>query len=201
MLFVGFLFAGINSHAQIMRGTFVISGDLYARYHTSEAQFGDEKHLDFEIIPAFGFFVADNFSVNVAIGGAYNTSTYPMSIGEEKYETLSYYFEPSAKLYKAVSDKFYFNVEFFFLYGLSTSKFTPMSGTETETNYANISVGFRPGLTYFATEKIAFTASIGTFGYSMQKDRDTDTKSGTILADFGLNSLYFGVSFFIPKKI
>lgn len=202
LLFVSILLISHNSNAQIMRGTSVISGDLSASYSTDEWTDGTAKYLDFSLIPSFGYFLADNFQLNIALEVNYSTSKTPyMNLGENKDETLSYYFVPSVKFYKAVTDKFYFNLGIFFRYGMRDTKYTPYFGTETKRNFSTIGMGIQPGFTYFVTDKIAFTSSLGTIGYTLINNKTDDKKSGGFGFNFGLNSLYFGLSFYLPKKI
>jgi hypothetical protein len=204
LLLLSIILICLESNAQIMKGTSVISGDLYAQYRTSEDNSGTSKYLDFSIAPSIGYFLAQNFSLNIALSASYTNSTTPSSLGplgDSKNNSLGYYFSPSVKFYKTVTDKFYFNLQVFFLYGLRDEKYTPPGGSESKTSYTDMSMGIRPGFSYFVTDRIAFTSSLGTIGYSMTNDNTNDKKAGQFITNFGFNSLYFGLSFYLPKKL
>jgi hypothetical protein len=201
LLLLSIILLCIESNAQILKGTSVISGDLYAQYRTNEENAGTSEYLDFSITPSFGYFLAQNFSLNIALSASYTNSTTPSTLGDSKDNSLGYYFVPSVKFYKTVTDKFYLNLEVFFLYGIRDDTYTPPSGSETKTSYGNMGMGIRPGFSYFVTDRIAFTSSLGTIGYSMTNDNTNDKKAGQFITSFGFNSLYFGLSFYLPKKL
>ena len=201
LLLLSIILLCLESNAQIMKGTSVISGDLYAQYRTNEDNAGTSKYLDFSITPSIGYFLAQNFSLNVALSASYTNYTTPSALGDSKNNSLGYNFTPYIKFYKTVTDKFYLNLQVFFLYGLRDEKYTPPGGSESKTSYTDMGMGIRPGFSYFVTDKIAFTSSLGTIGYSLTNDNTNDKKAGQFITSFGFNSLYFGLSFYLPKKL
>lgn len=199
LLFFGIILLFLDTDAQILKGTTCRSADLYVSYQTRDVTNGTAKYFDLSLSPSFGVFLAQNFSLNVALGVNMSNSTQPQPSGDSKNETLGYFFEPYLQFYKTITDKFLFNMALYGGYEISQNKYT-FASSETKTTSNHIYFGLRPGITYFVTDRIALSSSFGTIGYSLWTD-DAKKKTSQFTTSFGLNSLNFGLTWYIQKKI
>lgn len=172
-------FAGFS---QTVKGTKTIGGGLTYLKTTEPGYLSEEESSSsFEIIPGFGYFVADGFMVGLNIGYSAGKST---SFGFDT-NTTEFSVGPFARYYKHTSNEnFAVYGQFSLLYG--SGKETDSNDQETKNSSMDLAVS--PGLVYLINEHWAIELGFRGIGYySSDPDKDADNDDVKTF-EIGLNS-------------
>jgi hypothetical protein len=177
------------AEAQIVKGSKAIGGGIsYSKTTQTGYTSETDSNSSLEIIPGFGYFVADGFLVGVNIG--YNSGKVVQFGGETK--TSGFMGGPFARYYKQTSK------ENFAVYGQLTTLFG--SGKQTNSNNnqdiktSSLDIALSPGIVYFINGTWAIELGFRGIGYS-STDPNKDVDNNEIKTfEVGLNS-------FLPSSL
>jgi hypothetical protein len=177
------------AEAQIVKGSKAIGGGIsYSKTTQTGYTSETDSNSSLEIMPGFGYFVADGFLVGVNIG--YNSGKVVQFGGETK--TSGFMGGPFARYYKQTSK------ENFAVYGQLTTLFG--SGKQTSSNNnqdvktSSLDIALSPGIVYFINGTWAIELGFRGIGYS-STDPNKDVDNNEIKTfEVGLNS-------FLPSSL
>ncbi len=212
---VAMLFATNFAFAQLSKGNLLVTG-AFSVGSTSEENTVAGKTTDgpstsnFSIIPNVSYFLSDRFAVGLELGysrlssevvdvtssGTITTKTVTGGLG----------LSPFVRYYIPLGQKFYFYGQggFGFTSGKIENTITTFSSffnrtteVKTESDLSAFNVGFRPGVTYFFTDRFALDASFGllNFSNSTTKLGNSETKNSELNFNIIPSSLTFGLSY------
>jgi outer membrane protein len=217
LLMVAMLFATNFAFAQLSKGNLLVTG-AFSVGSTSQENTINSKTTDgpstsnFSIIPNVSYFINDRLSVGVELGYS-SLSAELVDVRSSsttvttKDVTSGLGLSPFVRYYFPLGQKFYFYGQGGF--GITSGKInnttttvTTFFGTQTtevksESDLSAFNVGFRPGITYFFTDRFALDASFGLLNYSnttVKLDKD-ETKNSELNFNIIPNSLNFGLSY------
>jgi hypothetical protein len=197
------LVAFVNSQltAQISKKTTCFTGNVSASIRNISPDGSDNsKYIDIGAEPAFGFFVANNFSINFAIGFDFSSEKYPYLTGSYESTNNTFSFSPFFKFHFPVSEKFGFNLPIYFKYAMGTQK-TKYDGSSENTRDLNtLAAGIKPGIYYFVSDHVALQANFGNLGYSVTQYTSPNTKDDQFQANFNFSSFNIGLGFYPGKE-
>ena len=201
-----------NAYSQTEKGKFYAAASLSLNNsnneHGNPSNVTTYKDFTLAITPGIGYFIKDNFSLELSMGFLhYNNNYVNNSVAMPIYiinSGASYY---SANLYacyyKDISEKFKLRIKGGFGYGYEVLN-SNIDGTSTTlyTYFNNYSLGFSPGLVYFYNKHFAVNVYICNLNYSWYTLKDnpsttnTHQKGDNINFDFNLSSLSFGLNYY-----
>lgn len=175
-LLIGMLVLTMNVFAQ-NKGDIYIGpslsasyGKQYAAYYTSYQAYYASKPYDFSLNPSceFGFFVANNFRLGVALGIPY--SAYVDVETEDGWDidySLGISINPSMAYYVRLADRLYYTPEIGFKCEVWTDFPRLQDFTDFENNYFGFSVYANLfDLEFRVNEKLALGVGVGSIYYT-----------------------------------
>jgi hypothetical protein len=223
-----------GAQAQTSKGTVVLTGKTgYTQYKGENEKkyegndYGAEGY-SYTLSPSLGVFIKDNLEIGTSLnfsrykGENFNsTPSYTNSlIAEGREKNFSIY----AKQYKFLTERL--AVHGTLSAGLGKSEKTLVStylntyssqSSDQHEKTTSFTFGVSPGVTFFASDKIGLTASLGTLSYSRSKDirenafsnimypphspyrNDYSYKTNRLQLDFSSMYLNFGISYFLGR--
>jgi opacity protein-like surface antigen len=172
-----------SSFSQIQQGSILLGGQFAFQVSESEDGFvdlnnqiflDDTKSTNFTIAPQIGFAVSEKVFIGGAISlNSVNTKGVNFNgFGNNEIEISqrSFAISPFIRNYFSISDKFfiYLQGDASIALGRQKTKYTGRDESEPEKVTA-LSIGVRPGLSFFVSNKVALEAEFGFLGYSQQK--------------------------------
>ncbi|MEG0760559.1 outer membrane beta-barrel protein [Chryseobacterium sp.] len=187
------------SNAQIAKGTTYVSGTV--GYSSTEDNNTNNKEDDFKVIPTVGYFVASNVAVGVGVGYASNIDKTDVTGGSRKFTTSSIVVEPFARKYWTLGEKLYIfgQVSVPMAFGDDKEEVTAANvTTSTKEKFNSFGVSIKPGLDYFVSKNWTLEATLGDFGYSNSKYKNSESVDNY---RFGLDlaSVSIGVKYVFAK--
>lgn len=186
---------GFSASAQTEKGKSFINGSIgYTSDKASQASAGtpnvatDQKSKSFNIMPQFGYFVADNFAIGLGIGYVQNKTTLN---GINTVSSYVYYstqtakqhifsIQPFARKYVNVADKFKFfgqlSAGIGFGKGENNSVYysnpTLVATSEDSYKLTSYNASLSPGFAFFPSKKWAIEFSFPLLSYTKTKPKD-----------------------------
>jgi hypothetical protein len=203
------LCGALTAFAQIEKGRSYLTGQVSLSDGTQHAESSfdgtvqsSSSHVgSFGANVSYGYLVADNWAIGLNGNSNLSKTSNANFVSKGNGNGLSVY----ARRYFPVANNFYVHVDA----GLSRSTSTSQSKAQTDPEWSKStsetsSVYLSPGATYFISSRWALTTYLGSVGYSHQKQKninpisDSINKSdlNTVGFNFGLSSIYFGMSVF-----
>lgn len=208
---VFFALLGAGAFAQTSQGTMAVSGSVNFRNETirNHSSIPTEHKVTNRAInlqPSIGYFVKDKLEVGLGIG----LNRYSYKLEQEDDDTsgrnLNVSLNPYIRKYVALTDQLLLHGTGYATVGFGNSKIrNTADNTEEITQTSdNFGFGIYPGLTYFATPKIGFTASFGSLSFSRTKEKPNDSAQAertTYRYDANLHpsSISIGFGYFIAR--
>lgn len=206
------LLASHSLSAQVTQGgNFLIGSTLGYSSAQSTFQIDDNnqqingegtRSSQFNIAPAIGYFLADNFAMGVGLDYTLNVTRQPQSILDpnsevDRQEDGDLLFGPFARYYLPIGNDKAFFVETTFGVG-SSSNTIRIDGSNQNTSTNVLAVGIGPGFTIFSSDGIGIEA-LAKYNWA-QSNTETDfgdvltiTKSYTNAIDLSIGlQIYFG---------
>ena len=207
LLFLPFGILPVTSYGQISSGTIIVGGGL--NYNNSDfhnkSDNSNYKTRNFSVSPSVGIFITQNLAVGAGLG--LNTQKQNGGSGVQ-YKAFGYSFGPFVRYYKFIGEKTAIYGNAAFEYGKVTGKTRHNEADYVPANEEkNLGASFTPGLTYFATPKIALEISLGSVGfYSKESKNNLNTYSYEQInnsgfgTNFGLNNAALGIRFYLARQ-
>jgi outer membrane protein len=187
-------------NAQPAAGDFFVGGNVGLYGSTDKTKSGGTTHKDqttfhITVLPVAGFFVSDK----LAVGGRLGVSSYVYKYPDQthnKTTSMSFHIQPFARYY-LISGQGGIFVEGLVGFSAGTRKEFYTGSGNIETRTVNIEAGFRPGIYYYITPKVALEGMFGWAGFSNDIEDNDGNKS--IESDYGLDldasTVYFGFTY------
>lgn len=162
----------------------------------------------FHLFPSVGYFVQDGLELGLGAGLNQSISKYKQDSGESRSRTQSISFRPYVRKYIALTDQLQLHGTGYVTADIGNSKFKDIreSSYEERSTSSGYGLGFSPGLTYFATPKLGFTATFGAFSYSRSKSTPKNNPhqtsphiSNSFAANLSPSSINIGIGYFIAR--
>ncbi|MDC6365494.1 MULTISPECIES: outer membrane beta-barrel protein [Flavobacteriaceae] len=186
-----------NDKRIIPKGTWNIGGDFSFGLSNLESSSGDvtveSDRTTISLFPRVGYAFDDNWMVGLKTGYGYSRFENENNGNfEGKGESITV--APYARRYFGVGNKLLFYLQGELGYTGSWSEsfgdMTPRSTSSADEFY----VAFRPGVTFFVSNRLAFESSIGALRYStIKRDR---FRSKTFELNLDSSNLLFGLSYY-----
>ena len=207
LLIVAFLVIYGTSVAQetdtkriIPKGSWTIGGNL--GFSANNSEFSRELEDDIErknhtysLLPKIGYTISENLIIGLGLGYSFSKD----DINDDNSKTNSYNFTPYIRKHYGIGQNLSLFIQGEGNYEIAKQK-------NTNSNYENTSkslfIGFRPGLNYFISKKVALETTIVSFGYKHRTSEVTgsdNSKTDTNSFNFNIDSanLNFGVIVFL----
>ncbi|MCJ8164277.1 hypothetical protein MKJ04_05435 [Pontibacter sp. E15-1] len=160
------------------------------------------------VAPAIGYFIHDGLETGISSGINKVFSKNQFKTEETKLKVNNYSINPYIRKYLAITDQLQLHGTGYVSLGFGNSKYQSESDASPKLSHTTTSygIGFYPGLTYFATPKIGFTASFGSLAFSRTKQRpeeDADVTESITYKSFTAalspNSVSIGFGYYIGQ--
>jgi long-subunit fatty acid transport protein len=186
----------------IDKGTWSFGGQLSLNLYNSEFESNgitqESDNSGISINPEVGYAIQKNLIIGLGLGYSYfeNENNNDFVISTNKFSIYPY-----VKKFIPVNNNLLFSVR-------GEVRFIKTNYDNSNSNLSNSNsdqtffIGFRPGITYFISEKLALEANIGALGYS-RLTRDFDpanldkATANSFNFDFNSNNLLFGFTYFM----
>lgn len=203
-----------QSTAPTTQGTKVVSGYVSFNNETSETEMPDGRRSGsvyriFYFSPSAGYFIRDGLELGIGLGlrhyaGISKSDDVKKSQTRNNQISLS----PYIRKYIAITDQLQLHGTGYASFGIGNgaSKEDQDSSFKVTHTSNTIGIGVHPGLTYFATPKLGFTATFGTFYFerssSKSKEKQSNSNSSSsshFRADLTPSSIGIGINYFITR--
>lgn len=179
--------------AQIQKGRSFLSGGFGFNSNSPDnPQPGATKHFSrFDVNAMYGIMIGDTWAIGVT--PSFQTQTQTFS-DESKNHSNTFGVGPFVRKYFACSDKFYFHLDGMYSYSQQKDFSETSSGddgpvTKSSTN----AFAIVPGASYFITDRVALTATLGRLSYSKIKAAN-DNNSSSFDFNFSMTSFSLGAA-------
>ena len=171
------------------------------------AAFSHNKSHGIDIMPEIGWFISDKTELGIGAGFSwYKDSNSFDSLLERHGDGRSLNFTVYGRRYFSLNEKvaLFLSGSINYSRGISHSDimyYSPVSEYRTDYNITGYAIGIAPGLSYFPVKKIQLSTSFGNLSFSRNnthsKTDNTDSISRTYGLNVSLNSLSFGIHYFL----
>lgn len=203
-----------GAYAQTSQGTVSVQGSMSFGSATSKTE--DSLILNktisrgINLYPSVNYFLRDGLAVGISLGLSQDTYTnmYQQDEEESKSKSQTVSFSPYVRKYIALTEQLHLHGTGYISVDFGNRKYkdrleSSYKETSTSSGYA---IGFYPGITYFATSKLGFTATFGNFSYSREKStpknnqyQSSSSTSKSLQADLSPRSISIGIGYFIAR--
>ncbi|MFT5618058.1 MAG: opacity protein-like surface antigen [Arenicella sp.] len=175
------IFSAQLGFSQIQEGAILLGGQF--TFNVSETDYGSNSFRDpsertiFIIQPQLGFALSEKLIVGTSLGyrNEKETRTDFFSGGPSSIEATENLFAvaPFVRNYFEISEKFYFYLQGDASIGFGKATLEDENGNEfqPEADLTAFSIGVRPGVSFFVSDKVALEAEFGFLGYSQEKSK------------------------------
>lgn len=202
---------GAGAFAQTSEGSLAVAGSMNLRKETirnHNSLPGEHKIVGrtINLNPAVGYFVKDGLEMGVGIGlSQYAAKTeYEENVNFSRNNTIS--LRPYARKYVALTEQLQLHGTGYAMVGYGNSKIKNTADNSSEVTHTSnvLGIGLYPGLTYFATPKLGFTATFGALSFERRREKPKDSMQSvrtteTFLANFHPSSVSVGFGYFIAR--
>ncbi len=197
-----------KSKFTIEKGTWRLGGDVsfgildITRNNANNPTNIDDKTRRFNFSPMLGYSLKDNLIVGVGLVTNYSISeSSSREVGFESIEntSASLGFRPFIRGYRALGNRLAFYWQAEASYSRVWYEYQSENSSKTKNNGKSVFVGARPGVSFFASKKIAFEASFGAIGYSYYEakgENNWDIKNNRFEFSLDASELLFGLAYY-----
>lgn len=205
-----FVLLGAGAFAQTTQGTTVVSGSVNFSNETREFNqpTNNTKYITrgISLAPSVGYFVKDGLEAGLSLWLSQQTSKNKQDEGDSFNRHNRIYFSPYIQKYVALTEQLQLHATGFATVGFGNSKQknSDASSAKVTGTSNHFGAGISPGLTYFATPKLGFSANFGSLSFSHRKDKPKDSQYfprtyNSLSANLSPSSINLGVSYFIAR--
>ena len=213
-----FIVSNTIVEAQIQKGARVLGGDIRYTGRTEKNDFSSssfpviekENSSFFFIRPQIGFFSSN--SVLLGIGLEYDRfvsymhSSYNGNLTSTKKIDNTFLINPYLEKYISISDRFYFMMRFNLMAGGGNQKVG--DDKEVVIKTSDLRANIAPGLSYFITDNLALTCSMGQLYYNLRiehlqveiNDEKPKNAEHTYGFNFKFNTFSLGLQYYLRNK-
>ncbi|WP_299701569.1 outer membrane beta-barrel protein [uncultured Pontibacter sp.] len=203
---------GASAFAQTSQGTVSVQGSVGFRNENRNETNVDYRDLhssrSINLNPSVGYFLNAGLELGAGLGLEHNAYRYKWDEGESysRYNSIS--LRPYARKYVAITEQLQLHGTGFVSLGLGNQKSGSNgdSSSEVISKSTTLGIGIYPGLTYFVTPKLGFTARFGSLSFTRLRNKPgegaynpTPTTYNTFNADLSPTSVGIGIGYFIAR--
>ncbi|MDX5418544.1 MAG: outer membrane beta-barrel protein [Hymenobacteraceae bacterium] len=197
---------------QISQGNMVVSGSANLGNYSTDYDNSPTNSKDitrsFRFNPSMGYFLQDGLEMGVSLGLYQGLTIYKRDSVESRSRSQNISFSPYVRQYIALTEQLQLHGTVYISASIGNSKYQQYEKSSyKETNTSkSYGIGFYPGLTYFASPKLGFTATFGDFSYSRSKSTPKNNPhqtsphtSNSFTANLSPSSINIGIGYFIAR--
>lgn len=193
-LIVALLICGpLLTSAQIQQGRSFISGGFGLNTNSPDnPQPGSTKQFTrFDVNAMYGYLVGDTWAIGVSPSFQTQTQTFN---DNSKNHSNSFGIGPFVRKYFVCGEKFYFHLDLMYNFSQQKDFSETSSGDDSPvTKSTTHVVSLAPGASYFITDRVALTATIGNLAFSKFKGAN-DNNSSAFDFNFSITSFTLGAA-------
>lgn len=175
--------AALTANAQLQKGRILVGGSSNLSFLSSKntskldgSTVQEVKTSAFEFSPEVGYFAMDN----LAVGLDFTYASEKVKVDDNDWS------DPTTTLGMGIFGKYYFDAGIVKPFGRANLGFLHVATSkDDEDKYNGIGLGVAAGAAFFATESIAFEASLG-YEFANLKNADNDNFKNKV-GVFGIN--------------
>ena len=206
-----FALLAAGAFAQTTQGTVAVAGSVNFRNETirNHSNIPNEHKITnrtYNLQPSVGYLVKDKLELGMGVGFTRISHKAEQEAGNSSGRNLNVSFRPYARKYVALTDQLQLHGTGYAEVGFGNSKLRNAAEDTDEITHTsnNFGFGIYPGLTYFATPKLGFTATFGTLSFSRTKEKPKDSQQSartnySYAADLHPSSISIGLGYFIAR--
>ena len=185
----------------IEKGAWSVGGFLAINSTHSESESFENKNFGFSLRPQAGYFLKDNLAIGMQLGYNYNHGKYRRSDNFEESKNNAVTIAPYLQKFFGISEKFAIHLIGSLEYSRLWYERDDENCLNCIENTRNVyGVIARPGISYLISDKFTLDANLGALRYSYTDatdDNNVITTTNSFGFDFGLSSIYFGLTFYL----
>ncbi|WP_366136149.1 outer membrane beta-barrel protein [uncultured Maribacter sp.] len=196
-----------NENFKIEKGSKYLGGSIFFNFSNSENNSSNGSvefnNTNMGFAPKLGYAIKDNFIVGLGITSSYskNNIDYPMLNSNESENTsTSIGVLPFIRGYKSLGSRLAIYVQAEVNYSKNWRNITSSNSPESTNDGRSIFLGFRPGISFLISNKLALEAGIGALGYSSFKTEEenqfNENKSDSFNFSLDTSNLLFGMAYY-----
>jgi hypothetical protein len=178
--------------AQVQQGRSFLSGGIGLNVNSpSNPQPGETKQFThFDANVKYGFMFLDTWAIGISPSYSMQRQVYT----DAKNVSTDFSIGPFVRKYFPLGEKFYFHLDASYAYERFGGYAEPAGGTKVDApkQTSNV-IAIIPGASYFITDRVALTATLGKVSYSKFKNENASGSSGFDL-NFGITSFTLGAA-------
>ncbi|GGG13326.1 outer membrane beta-barrel protein [Pontibacter amylolyticus] len=207
---------GAGAYAQTIpqttQGSIVVSGSVNLSNETSENTSYDpaskNTYRSINLYPSIGYFIQDGLEIGTGLSLRHQTSISKTEELKQTSRTKTISLSPYVRKYIPLHEQLHLHGTAYASFGIgnTTGKNNQGSSSVVVSTHHNVAIGAYPGLTYFATPRLGFTATFGSLSYENSREKakegqasDWSRRSNYFRADLSPNSISLGLSYFISR--
>ncbi|PVY39428.1 outer membrane beta-barrel protein [Pontibacter virosus] len=207
---------GAGAYAQTIpqttQGSLVVSGSVYFNNEVSENtdNTSESKGISrsINLNPTVGYFIKDGLEVGTGLGLRHQTSISKTEGAKHTNRTKTISLNPYVRKYIPLFEQLQLHGTAYASFGIGnqTAKNNQGASSEVVSTHNSLGIGVYPGLTYFATPRLGFTAVFGNISYDRSREKSKENQpydwsrgSNSFNANFSPSSIGVGFSYFISR--
>ena len=159
------------------------------------------SNSSFQIAPAVGYFLADNLAIGLDLSYMTQRTTFNPAPQGNLNAATTLRVGPYMQYYKILSEQFGVLGTLSGGYARTVAPRYVGPGTVIEEKTSGVYARLTPGIIFFPVPKFGISATIGFLGYDLTRPDNSasDFKTTSFGANFGLNQLNFGGTYFFGR--
>lgn len=187
-----------QAQLKIPKGTSYLTGEV--SFSATKDDASNQKTNAIRILPSYGYYFADNWTVALGIGYKYSSATTASGLPAEiKNSTSAFVLNPSIRKFWVLNDKFsvFARLDVPLEFGSNRVK-GPVA--DTKRNYTSWGVQLMPGFDYALDRHWKLTTTVGQIGYNSTHTDGVQGNKQNYNFGITLSSISFGLKYIIPAK-
>ncbi len=194
------------------QGSRVVSGSVYFNSGASEntTDSSEDKSIfrSINLYPSAGYFMKDGLEIGATVGLMHQSNISKTEEIKHTTRTKTISLSPYVRKYIPLLEQLHLHGTAYASFGIgnTSSKNNQGSSSVVVSTHNSVGIGAYPGLTYFATPRLGFTATFGNLSYERSREKAKEAQSSnwsrnsnSFRADFSPSSIGIGFSYFISR--
>ncbi|RKR12861.1 outer membrane protein with beta-barrel domain [Maribacter vaceletii] len=196
-----------NENFKIEKGSKYLGGSISFNFSNSENNSSngsvESNNTYLGFAPKLGYAVKDNFIVGLGITSIYskNNLDYPaLNSSESENTSTSIGVLPFIRGYKSLGSRLAIYLQAEINYSKNWRNNKTSNSPEYKSDGRSVFIGFRPGISFLISNKLALEAGIGSLGYSSSKTEEenqfNENKNDSFNFSLSSSDLLFGLAYY-----
>jgi hypothetical protein len=183
----------LMAFSQVQQGRSFLSGGIgFNSNKPASSQPGEPNQFThFDVNAKYGFLIGDTWAIGISPSYSSQMQEYTNT---SKNTSTDFGIGPFVRKYFPCSDKFYFHLDASYAYERLGGYTKDATGNKIDApkQTSNV-IAITPGASYFVTDRVALTATLGKLSYTNLKNGSGNKSSGFDLM-FGISSFTLGAA-------